>query len=144
MLEVLVKYLHFLGIFGVVSALVAEHLLTKTQLTGPEVKRLAAIDAVYGISAVTVLAAGLSLWLWVGKPSAFYTDNPVFHIKVTAFLLVGLLSIYPTIFFIKHRKSSNPAITVPGKVIGLIRAELFILAFIPLLAILVARGYGLG
>lgn len=143
MLDILIRYIHFLGILGLASTLVAEHLLVKKELTVPEVRRLAAIDAAFGVSAGITLAAGLSLWLWVGKPASFYTGNPLFHMKFGAFLLVGLMSVYPTLFFIRNRKSQARVVEVPGRVMVLIRAELAILTFIPLLAVLMARGFGL-
>ena len=142
MLEITIRYLHFIGILGIGSTLVAEYLLLKPALTVPEVRRLAFIDALYGLSAISVLAAGLTLWFWVGKPAGFYTANPVFHIKLVAFVLLGLLSVYPTVFFIRSRKTQAALVEVPGRVVRLIRIELAVLAVIPLLAVLMARGYG--
>jgi len=87
-------------------------------LTRAEIGRLARIDAVYGIAAVTLLIAGLTLWLGsVGKPAVYYTKNWVFHTKLTLFLIVGLLSIYPTIFFIKNRKGNPDEVVVVPKII---------------------------
>ena len=143
MTELAVRYVHFIGILVLASMLVGEHLLLKTQLTNSEVKRLAAIDAMYGLSAIVALIAGLSLWLWVGKPSSFYTGNPLFHLKLGAFVALGLLSVYPTLFLLKHRKSPLPLIEVPKRVIRIVRAELLILMVIPALAVLMAHGYGM-
>ena len=142
MTEVLVRYAHFIGIIVLSSMLVGEHMLLKTQITKQDAKRLAVIDAIYGISAIIVFLAGLTLWLWVGKPSTFYTSNPIFHAKLTLFVLMGLLSIYPTVFLLKLRKSTDGVIDVPKKVINVIRMELLILVIIPLLAVLMAHGYG--
>jgi len=45
-------------------------LLLKPQLTRAEVGRLANIEAVYGIAALALLMAGLTLWLGsFGKPA---------------------------------------------------------------------------
>src|SRR5258708_12506869 len=107
-LEIILRYVHFVSIFAIVGSLASEHLILKKELTRGEIGRLARIDAVYGIAAVTLLIAGLTLWLGsVGKPAVYYTKNWVFHTKFTLFLIVCLLSIYPTIFFIKNRKE-NP------------------------------------
>lgn len=141
MAEVWVRYFHFLGIIAVGATLVAEHLLLKAELTPKEIRRLARIDAIYGLSALLVLAMGLTLWFVVGKPAVFYNHNGIFHAKVSLFLIVALLSIYPTIFFIKNR-SSDQNILVPKKIIMLIRIELLILAILPLLAALMAKGIG--
>lgn len=143
-LEIFLRYVHFISIFTIVSTLVSEHLLLKKTLTRRELDKLARIDSVYGMAALSLLTAGLILWLGgVGKPAIFYTKNWVFHTKITLFVLVGLLSIYPTIFFIKNRKgNSEEAIEVPKSIFWLLRLELILLFIIPLLAGLMAKGVG--
>lgn len=143
MIEILVRYAHFLGIIVFASLLVTEHVLVKAKLSNQELKRLLVIDAAYGISALVVLSAGLSLWLWVGKPADFYSGNPVFQAKLAAFILMGLISIHPTRFYLQHRKSTDEFIQVPKSVIHSIRAGTILLVLIPLLAVFMARGYGL-
>jgi putative membrane protein len=143
-LEIFLRYVHFVSIFAIVGALTSEHLLLKKTLTRAELIRLARIDAVYGIAALTLLIAGLTLWLGgVGKPSVFYSKNWIFHTKITLFVIVGLLSIYPTVFFIRKSKG-NPEeeISIPKSIFMLLRIELFLLLVIPLLAGFMARGIG--
>lgn len=143
--EILLRYVHFISIFAIVGTLVSEHLLLKKQLTRSEIARIARIDAVYGIAALTLLAAGLTLWLGgFGKPSEWYTKNWIFHTKLTCFLIVGLLSIYPTVFFIKSRKGNpDEVVAIPPKLFIMLRLELFLLFIIPMLAGLMAHGIGL-
>jgi putative membrane protein len=127
-----------------VGSLVSEHLLLKKELTRNEIARLSRIDAVYGIAALTLVAVGLTLWLGsIGKPSVWYTKNWIFHTKITLFATIGLLSIYPTVFFIKNRKG-NPEekVTIPKSIFWMLRFELLLLFIIPLLAGLMARGIG--
>ena len=142
--EIFLRYLHFISIFTIVGALVSEHVLLKSELTRAEVKRLSRVDAVYGLAALTLLGVGLTLWLsGIGKPAAFYSRNWIFHTKLTCFLLVGLLSIYPTVFFIKNGKG-DPAerIVIPKTVLMMLRLELVLPVIIPLLAGLMAKGVG--
>src|SRR5258705_8574327 len=143
-LEIILRYVHFVSIFAIVGSLASEHLILKKELTRAEIGRLARIDAVYGIAAVTLLIAGLTLWLGsVGKPAVYYTKNWVFHTKLTLFLMVGLLSIYPTIFFIKNRKGNfEEIVAVPKIIFMMLRMELLLLLIIPLLAGLMSRGIG--
>lgn len=141
--ESLVRSFHFIGIFCLFAALVSEHLLIKPEMSKPEMKRLAMIDSIYGVSAITVLTAGLLLWFVVGKPSDFYSHNFVFHIKITLFVAIGLLSVYPTIFFIKNRNPQVEITKVPRKIILLIRIQLLLVLAIPFLATMMARGVGL-
>ena len=97
--EIILRYVHFISIFGIVGSLVSEHLLLKKEMTPTELSRLSKIDAVYGLAALTLLGVGLTLWLsGVGKPSIYYTQNWIFILKISLFATIGLLSIYPTIF----------------------------------------------
>jgi len=137
------RYLHFIAIFVLAATLAIENMAVSRQITGEDARNLAKIDAIYGASAVLVLLFGLTLWLWVGKPAAFYSANPLFFIKLGLFALLGLLSVYPTVFFILHRKSLAAGISVPVPIIWLLRIELVVLLFIPVLAVLMARGIGL-
>lgn len=142
--EILLRYLHFVSIFAIAGVLVAENFMLKKTLTRAEIGRLARVDAVYGLAALTLIAVGLTLWLGgFGKPAIYYSKNWIFHTKLAAFLLVGILSIYPTVFFIRHRKgTSDEAVLTPASVFWMLRLELVLLAVIPLLAGLMAGGVG--
>ena len=141
---IFLRYIHFISIFVIVSSLVAEHLLLKKDLNRAEIGRLANIDMVYGIAAVTLVAVGLTLWFGgYGKPSVYYTKNWVFHTKITCFIVVGLLSIYPTVFFIKNRKGdATQSVQIPNIIFWMLRIELLLLFIMPLLAGLMAHGVG--
>jgi putative membrane protein len=143
-MEIILRYIHFISIFAIVGSIVSEHLLLKKEMTRHELGRLARIDAVYGIAALSLLAAGLTLWLAsLGKPAVFYTKNWIFHTKLTCFILVGLLSIYPTVFFIKNRKGNpDELVKTPPLIFWMLRFELSLLFIIPLLAGLMAKGIG--
>jgi putative membrane protein len=60
------------------------------------------------------------------------------------FLVLGLLSIYPTIFFLKNRKGDDlkSKIEVPNMVILFLRFELLLIIIIPILATLMSLGIG--
>ncbi len=141
--DILIRYLHLLAVVVLIGTVIIENMAVKREISGEDARNLAKVDAVYGVSAGVVLLCGLALWLWVGKPSEFYTPNPIFHAKLTLFVIVALLSIYPTVFFIRHRKAEQEKLAVPVAVIRLLRLELILLAVIPVLAYLMARGVGL-
>jgi putative membrane protein len=142
--ESLLRYIHFISIFVIVGTLSAEAVLVKATMTRKELGRLAKIDGLYGIAAISLLAAGLTLWLGgFGKPEYFYTKNWIFHSKILLFLMVGILSIKPTIFFLKQRKGDDSELVkVPGSIMTLLKIELALLGLIPLLASLMAKGVG--
>ena len=143
-LEILLRYLHFLGIIGVSAALVGEHLLIADQMTRAEIKRLSILDTIYGIAILLVIGVGLYMWLGtVGKPAEFYTKNGLFHGKLGMVLIMGLLSAPPTLFFFKNRKGDQQEIVeVPKRIVMFIRMELLFLVLIPLFAALMAKGVG--
>ncbi len=143
MLYVLFRYLHFIAIIGLAGSLIIENMAIKRSISGEDARNLARVDGVLGICAIGVLVFGVVLWLWVGKPAQYYSANPVFWAKLGLFFFVFLLSIYPTLFFLRNRKAQSDAIDVPGLVVSLIRAELIILPLIPILGFLIARGIGL-
>lgn len=144
-LEIALRYIHFISIFVIVGALVAERVLLKPEMKRREVIRLSKIDGLYGLASISLLAAGLTLWLGeYGKPAAFYTENPLFHTKLGLFVIVGILSIWPTVFFIKQRKGdADDTIVIPRRIIRIVQFELLLLAIIPLFAGLMAKGIGL-
>ncbi len=143
MADLLLKSVHITVILVLFALLIAEHLLIKPQMMGSELKRLAKIDLLYGIFAGLALILGLSLLFHGGKPLAFYTKNPVFHLKMTIFVIIGLVSIYPTVFYIKQPKNHEKMIEVPKKIVMAIRLQILLFLFMPCLAVLMANGYHL-
>ena len=141
--EIIVKYVHFISIFGIIGSLVGEHLLLKPTMTRGEIKRISRLDSIYGLCAITLLAAGMTLWFGVGKPADYYSHNWIFHLKIGLFVIVGILSIIPTMYYIRNRKGdAEESVQVPGRIVMLVRIQLLIMFLIPALATLMAKGYG--
>ncbi|MEM7574884.1 MAG: DUF2214 family protein [Bacteroidota bacterium] len=143
-LYIIIRYLHFLGIFVWVGALTAEWVLLQPELPRKTVKRLMMIDRLYGLAAIVVVGMGLLMWFKVGKPAEFYNTNGLFHLKVGLAGAVGLLSLYPTRFFARQAKGEDQEaiVNIPPSVRQFILAELLIMIIIPLLAVLMATGLG--
>lgn len=140
---VLFRYLHIIAVLVLAGALLIENMAISKTISGEDARNLAKVDAVYGVSALLVLLCGLALWLWVGKPSEFYTGNFIFRLKLGIFLLIALLSIYPTVFFLRHRKETAESLTVQAPLIWVLRSEILLLLILPILAVLMARGIGM-
>jgi len=141
---VLVRYLHFLGLFIVVATVFAEAVLLRKVLKRSVIQTLFKIDGLYGMSAMLVVGIGLYLWFGIGKPAEYYSTNPIFIIKVILFLIVGVLSIWPTVFYFKNRKGdSEDELQIPSHLRVILKMELLILSIIPLLATSMAQGIGL-
>jgi putative membrane protein len=134
---------HHLAVFTLFATLVAELALVQPPMTEPAVERVARVDSLYGLSALSVLAFGVARVVWGAKPADFYLENPMFWLKVGTFLAIGLLSIRPTMQFVGWRRAEAPP---PDAQVGTIRRtvglELALFPIIPIAAALMARGIG--
>ena len=137
------KYLHYVSIFTLFAALVAAHLLIRERVDGVLLRRMVAVDRIYGLSALAVLVVGLVLVFGVGRPALYYAKNWIFHLKVTLFLLAALLSLPQTRFLLKNRRlPAEETLAVPAYLVMLMRVQLVLILLIPLLAVLMANGVG--
>jgi putative membrane protein len=111
-------------------------------------QRLAGIDLGYGLCAMLLIVAGVLRIAFGIKAYDFYLHNPWFHAKIGAFLLVALLSILPTVRFLRWRKAlaANPGyLPEPAEVArmrGFVRFELILVAAIFVFAAAMARHGG--
>jgi putative membrane protein len=148
MLSAFAAYLHYLSIFALFALLSVEHVLFKAPLDLRRARSLMLTDIAYGACAGLVLATGIARVLWFGKGWNYYLGNSLFHAKVGLFILVGLLSILPTVVFFNWRNAlqagqvPQPSSRQVRLVTWVIRLELLLLLLIPLLAVLMARGHG--
>jgi len=146
---ILIPYLHYIAIMSLMGSLITEHIILKPNLAKDQIKQLAVTDLIYGIAAIIVLATGLLRWFLYGKGFDFYMSNPLFHIKLTLFIIMAILSIFPTRKFLKWRKQikngEDPDVNekVVKKLLMFIRIELLIVVIMPLLAVMIARGTGI-
>ncbi len=141
-------YLHFVAIFLLFALLVLEHQLFRLPLNFKRARSLFRVDLAFGIVAGVVLITGAARAMHYGKGLDYYLNNSFFHAKIGLFVVVALLSIYPTVTFLKWRpslKAGQIPLISPTKarwVKLIIRIELLALLLIPLLAALMARGIG--
>jgi putative membrane protein len=143
--DALLAYGHFLSMITTVAALAVEAVLCRPRLSRPLAKVLGRVDIVYFVAAILALTTGFLRVFWGLKGSAFYLNNPVFYTKVGLFLLVALLSIPPTIQFIRWGRQAADVAIPPVEIARVNRflyIELALLALIPLLGSLMARGFG--
>jgi len=146
--DALLAYLHFGSIFTMIWFLAKEWTLLKAGPERIDARRIALADLGYFIAAIAVVASGIARLAFGAKPWAFYAGNPVFHAKVGVFVLVGILSVWPTLAFLRWKKAipANAGHSVAEaewrRVKRFVMAELHLIALIPLLAVLMARGIG--
>ncbi|RJG13303.1 DUF2214 family protein [Pseudomonas cavernicola] len=148
MAEAIAAYLHYLSIFLLFALLVLEHRLFKLPLDLERARSLTRVDIAYGLTAGLVLATGAARVIWYGKGATYYLHNSLFHAKLGLFLLIALVSVLPTFTFLNWRNALKagqvPQISPRQAKLTImsIRLELLLLLIMPLLAALMARGYG--
>ena len=98
-------FIHHAAAFLVVAALMVELVLLKGELTPPVARSVLRMDMVYGIAATVLLVVGFVRVFYTEKGSAYYFASGPFLVKLTLFILVGVLSIYPTMKFLGWRKA---------------------------------------
>jgi putative membrane protein len=148
-LDAALAYLHFISIFLLFTFLAIELVLLRSPLDADKVQLLGRVDMFYGIAAGLVLVSGL-LRVFVGaKGGIFYTGNPIFWIKFATFIVVGALSVPPTLRILRwNRELKANAASLPDDADRVrqrryVMWEIHLLVFIPLFAVLMARGIGL-
>lgn len=147
-LESLLAYAHLLAILTMVVFLASEAALCRTEwLNAAVIERLGKIDMVYGISAGAVFLTGLARVFLGSKGAAWYGHNPLLYIKLVMFLAIGLISIKPTMMFLRWRRELRASGALPDalevkKARRLVLVQAHILPFIPLVAVFLARGFG--
>ena len=145
----LMAFLHHLMAFTLTACLVYEFIAYRKGMSIEEARRIQRVDLVYGISAGLLLVVGLLRVFFYEKGVNFYVHSPFFWVKMTAFAIVGLLSIDPTIRYIRWNKmlqeNQAPEISTDEfkRTRILLWLELAGIVVILLSAAMMARGVGL-
>ena len=145
----LMATLHHLAAFTLTACLIYEFVAFQRSLSVGEARRIQRVDMWYGISSGVLLVAGLLRVYFFEKGPAFYSANPIFWVKMGLFVLVGLLSIYPTIRFLRWndrlKKDQTPEIADDEykRIRLLLNLELVGIALILFAAPAMARAIGM-
>jgi putative membrane protein len=141
-------FLHHVAAFALVAGLAVELVLIKDELTAATMRKIVRVDAIVGLSAAAVLLVGLARVFWFEKGAAYYFHSWPFIGKLGMFTLVALLSIHPTVSFVKWgqalRQGRTPVVDAAAqrKLRRLIHAELGGVILVLLFAAMMARGVG--
>ena len=145
----IVAYVHYLGIILCFGALIFERIILKINLSKKETISIIIADVIYGIAGLAILITGILRVKFYGQGGEFYTSNPLFWIKVSLYILVGLISLYPTTTYILWAvplsKNKLPVISenLVKRFKVVMMTELVCFAVIPIFATLMSRGIGL-
>jgi putative membrane protein len=141
-------FLHHAAAFALVAALAVELALLRGELGAAAMRRIVRADMIVGVSAGVVLLVGLARVFHFEKGAGYYFHSWPFIGKLSMFVLVALLSIYPTVTFLKWAKAlkqgTAPAVDAARArtLRMLIHAELAGIVLIVLFAAMMARGVG--
>ncbi len=145
----IMAFLHHLAAFTLTGAIIYEHITFRKDLSLAEARRIQIMDILYGVSAGVLVIVGLLRVFFFEKGAAYYAQNWFFWTKMLGFVLVGLLSIYPTVRFISWRKLTTrnqvPEISDQElrRIKLILRLETLVLAIIIFSAAMMARGVGM-
>ena len=148
-IEAIFAFLHYVSFIVLISMLVVEWVVYDRKLNAKQARALMTADGLLGISAVFVIITGFLKVFYFGKGADYYFSNYIFYTKLGLVLVIWLLSIYPTIRFLKWRsplEAGKNEILVKEpeylKTKNLLRMQLVLVPLVPLLAALMARGIG--
>lgn len=145
-IDLLLAIGHHLAVFLLVAILAAEFALLRPGLSASRIAQLARIDAAYGGVAALVILIGVLRVIFGASGWEYYVANYAFWAKMAAFLLVGLLSIQPTLA-IRRWNKAGADYAAPEAEIAIsrryLRLQVALLVLIPIFAAAMARGYGI-
>jgi putative membrane protein len=145
----LFAWLHLLA-FGVAAGLLlTEYWLCRRMPDRTQARLLGTVDLGYLLALIASLATGLARALYYGQDPTYYLANRLFWLKITIFLAIVMVAVAPTLQYIRWNREARSAPTFAPltreveRVRASIALGLGLWLILPLLAILVARGYGL-
>lgn len=147
LMDVVLASGHHIALLLMVSVLGGEAVLLRQNTSEAVLRALGRLDLLYGISAgVLLLIGGMRLSMGA-KGIEFYSSNPVFWLKMGLFVLIGLVSIIPTIRFIRWRKAFRQTAALPEGALWestrkLVMLQLHMLPLVAIAAAAMARGIG--
>jgi putative membrane protein len=134
---------HHLLIFALFGVLAAELVLVRPSLDSQTIARTARIDLWYGIVAGAIVVVGFVRAIFAAKGWAYYEHNAFFWAKIATFVVIALLSVPPTIRYIRWQRADTvPTNAEVASVRRFLWAEVVLFAFLPIFAAAMARGFG--
>jgi putative membrane protein len=142
-------FLHHVSAFTLFAALVVEFVLVRSALTLESARKIQTADAILGISAGVLLLVGLGRVFHFEKGAYYYFHTWTFIVKLSLFVIVALISIIPTVEFLRWRpavRAGQVPVVTPQKlrrIRSIIHYEMVGVVLIILCAALMAKGIGL-
>ena len=142
-------WLHLVAVGLAAGLLLSEYWLCRRIPDRLQVRLLGTVDLGYFLALTGSVATGIARVLFFGQDTAYYLANRLFWLKITLFVAIGVIALFPTRQFIRWNREARTAPAFAPLTRELVRVrdclalQLGLMLILPLLAILVARGYGL-
>jgi putative membrane protein len=149
MVAAIFAWLHLLAAGLGAGLLMSEYWLCRRMPDRLQVKVLGQVDLGYQLALIAGLATGLARGLYYGQDLAIYLSNRLFWLKLVVFLMIAAVAVAPTLQYIRWNREARsapafaPLTREVDRVRGAITLALGLWLLLPLIAVLVARGYGL-
>ena len=104
-LDLTLAILHHFAVFALFGVLFAEFVLVRRGMDADGAARVVAIDTWYGVLAALIIIVGFSRAIFTAKGWDYYAHNAFFWAKIGTFVAIGLLSVRPTLSFLKWRRT---------------------------------------
>jgi len=146
--DLLLAIVHHLLVFSLAAVLAVEVATVRPGIGANEIRRLSTLDRFYGVIAGLIVVVGVLRVYFGAKGPEYYLANHAFWGKIAAFVVVGLLSVPPTLRFVAWRRSLNgdtgfrPGETEIRRVRRFLWGEVAVFPLILIFAAAMARGYG--
>jgi putative membrane protein len=144
----LFAWLHLLAIGLGGGLLLTEYWLCRRPLDRLQVKLLGQVDLGYQLALIGSLATGLGRALYFGQAADYYLSNRLFWLKIAIFFMIAIVAIAPSLQYIRWNREARtaPAFAPLTREVERVRSSialgLGLWLILPLIGILVARGYG--
>ncbi|MEC9359952.1 MAG: DUF2214 family protein [Pseudomonadota bacterium] len=143
---IVLAWLHYLAFMFMAGAAVSQLFLLKLAPAVETLKTLTRVDRIYGAAAAAVLLSGFARMPLAhgGKGMGYYLHSGAFHGALGLFILAALISIVPTLRFIRWNRLAAAG-TLPDSTDcrgtrKLVHVQLGAMAIIALLMPMMARG----
>lgn len=147
-IAVIFAWLHLLAIGLGAGLLLTEYWLCRRMPDRIQVKLLGQVDLGYQLALIGSLATGLARALYFGQTADYYFSNRLFWLKIAIFLMIAIVAITPSLQFLRWNREARtaPAFAPLTREFERVRSSiafgLGLWLILPLISLLVARGYG--
>ena len=143
-MEPVLAIFHYLMIFATVALLLGEFILLRLEASGPGLKLLGSVDLMYGVFALLVVTSGLLRVFFGDVPTEKWASNHAFWTKMGIFLVIGVLSVFPSLRYQGWRKAFAVDGALPDsasrkKASLFVHLQLGLFVFMPVMAVLMAE-----